>query len=193
MSGEQTTTGGRSIVSRGSTASAYCPLCEFVSKVSSPVGGSEHAVAWAGSRIRAHLVTFHDRPDIAALWKCSNDIADAQAIFDRLNRLTKEHATVMAEAQRIWSSSREIQQQLSVIVERWKRLSAVFQGKANAEGMSDNPEAKGPADRKRVNVHEDYEVRYWTEKFKITPEHLKKVVEKVGPMAADVEMELRKT
>jgi hypothetical protein len=58
--------------------------------------------------------------------------------------------------------------------------------------MSDNPDKRGPADRSRINVQEDYEVRYWTERFKVSPERLKEVVKKVGPMFDDVERELSK-
>jgi hypothetical protein len=35
-------------------------------------------------------------------------------------------------------------------------------------------------DRARINIHEDYEVRYWTKDLGGTPEKLKQTVEKVG-------------
>jgi hypothetical protein len=43
--------------------------------------------------------------------------------------------------------------------------------------MPDNKKDPGPQDSKRVNIREDYEVRYWSKKFACTPEALKKAVE----------------
>ena len=51
--------------------------------------------------------------------------------------------------------------------------------------MSDD-KSKVAADRKRINVNEDYELRYWTEKFGVSADELKRAVERVGPMAEDV-------
>jgi hypothetical protein len=47
-----------------------------------------------------------------------------------------------------------------------------------------------PQDSSRVNISEDYEVQYWSEKFKVSPDRLKQAVQKVGAMAKDVEREL---
>jgi hypothetical protein len=58
--------------------------------------------------------------------------------------------------------------------------------------MSDDKSKKGPADRDRINVHEAYEVEYWTKKFGCTAEELKAAVKKVGVMVKDVEAELKK-
>ena len=38
--------------------------------------------------------------------------------------------------------------------------------------MADDLENRGAQDRSRVNVHEDYEVRYWTKKKGVTKEEL---------------------
>jgi hypothetical protein len=57
--------------------------------------------------------------------------------------------------------------------------------------MSDDKSLRTPADAQRVNMGEDYEVRYWTDKWKVTPEQLRDAVDKVGVMADDVERELR--
>jgi hypothetical protein len=57
--------------------------------------------------------------------------------------------------------------------------------------MSDDKSLRTPADAQRVNVGEDYEVRYWTNKWNVTPEQLRAAVEKVGVMVDDVERELR--
>jgi hypothetical protein len=58
--------------------------------------------------------------------------------------------------------------------------------------MSDDKSLRTPADAQRVNMGEDYEVRYWTDKWKVTPEQLRDAVDKVGVMADDVERELRR-
>jgi len=58
--------------------------------------------------------------------------------------------------------------------------------------MADDKTKTTPQDAQRVNVHEDYEVRYWSEKFGCSAEELKAAVKKVGVMAKDVEKELRK-
>ena len=58
--------------------------------------------------------------------------------------------------------------------------------------MPDDPTKTGAGDRERINVNQEHEVRYWCEKFGVTPEDLKCAVEDVGPMAKDVEKELRK-
>ena len=57
--------------------------------------------------------------------------------------------------------------------------------------MSDD-KSKVAADRKRINVNEDYECRYWSEKFGVSADELKRAVERVGPMADDVARALGK-
>ena len=58
--------------------------------------------------------------------------------------------------------------------------------------MSDDKTLRTPADAQRVNMGEDYEVRYWTDKWNVTPQQLRTAVDKVGVMADDVERELRR-
>jgi hypothetical protein len=58
--------------------------------------------------------------------------------------------------------------------------------------MSDDTSKRGPADRQRVNVDEDYEVRYWTEKWNVSEERLRQAVAAAGVMADDVETWLRR-
>ena len=58
--------------------------------------------------------------------------------------------------------------------------------------MSADKTLRTPADAQRVNVGEDYEVRYWTDKWNVTPQQLRAAVDKVGVMADDVERELRR-
>ncbi|MEO7548599.1 MAG: DUF3606 domain-containing protein [Ramlibacter sp.] len=57
--------------------------------------------------------------------------------------------------------------------------------------MSDDKSNRGPADAARINVSEDYEVRYWTKKFGVNADKLRDAVSKVGPVAAKVEAELK--
>ena len=58
--------------------------------------------------------------------------------------------------------------------------------------MADDKKNTGPADDKRINVHEDYEVTYWTKKFGCTKAQLVAAVNAVGVMAADVQKQLGK-
>ena len=56
--------------------------------------------------------------------------------------------------------------------------------------MADDPSKRGPQDRSRISS-EDHEVRYWSQKFGVTPEQLKAAVRKVGNSAKAVERELK--
>ena len=47
--------------------------------------------------------------------------------------------------------------------------------------MADNPKDRGPQDRSRINIHEEWEVRYWTKELGITEERLRALVARVGP------------
>ena len=57
--------------------------------------------------------------------------------------------------------------------------------------MADNPDLRGGQDRVRINMQQEHEVRYWTEKFNVSREDLQKAVASAGPMAADVEKALQ--
>ena len=57
--------------------------------------------------------------------------------------------------------------------------------------MSDDKAKTGGQDRKRISLSDDYEVRDWAEKFGVGQDELRRAVEKVGPMADDVEAELK--
>ncbi len=59
--------------------------------------------------------------------------------------------------------------------------------------MADDKTNRGPADRERINVNEDYELRYWSGKFGCSHDELKAAVKKVGVMAKDVEAELKRS
>jgi len=58
--------------------------------------------------------------------------------------------------------------------------------------MSDDKSNRGPADAQRVNVNEDYEVKYWTRALGVSEEKLRETVKRVGVMAADVREALGK-
>jgi len=51
--------------------------------------------------------------------------------------------------------------------------------------MSDNKQQTGGQDRSRINTSEDYEVRYWSEKFGISAEELKEAVKASGSNSAE--------
>jgi hypothetical protein len=51
----------------------------------------------------------------------------------------------------------------------------------------------GKPDRDRINVDEDYELRYWSEKFDVTPERLRRAVKTSGQMVKDIAALLGKT
>jgi hypothetical protein len=57
--------------------------------------------------------------------------------------------------------------------------------------MADDKKKTAPQDAQRVNVNENYEVQYWTQKFGCTAEQLRAAVKKVGVIAKDVEAELK--
>jgi hypothetical protein len=58
--------------------------------------------------------------------------------------------------------------------------------------MADDKTKTRPQDAIRVNVHEDYELEYWSKHFGCTREQLKAAVKKVGVMAKAVEAELKR-
>ena len=57
--------------------------------------------------------------------------------------------------------------------------------------MSDDKSKKGMQDRSRINTEEDYELRYWSEKFGVSQDQLKAAVKKVGNSVSPVEKELK--
>jgi len=59
--------------------------------------------------------------------------------------------------------------------------------------MADDLKNRGAQDRRRVNIHEDYEVRYWTEKWGISKEQLAQAVKRAGVSAEAVARQLGKT
>jgi len=59
--------------------------------------------------------------------------------------------------------------------------------------MADDTMNRGEPDRSRINANQDHELQYWSEKWDVSRDQLRKAVEKVGPMAADVARELGKS
>jgi hypothetical protein len=55
-----------------------------------------------------------------------------------------------------------------------------------------NGTAQKALDRERIDVHEEYELRYWTQKFGVTEQQLEAAVREVGTNAEDVAIELGK-
>ena len=50
----------------------------------------------------------------------------------------------------------------------------------------DDKHQRAPQDGQRINLSEDYEVKYWTEALGVSAEKLRETVRRVGPMANDV-------
>jgi hypothetical protein len=46
-------------------------------------------------------------------------------------------------------------------------------------------------DDSRINIEQDHEVRYWSEKFGVSREQLQIAVAKAGPMVEDVQAHLQ--
>jgi hypothetical protein len=66
------------------------------------------------------------------------------------------------------------------------------QSKEALEKMS-AAKSKTVADRKRINAHEEHELRYWSHRLGVSSDQLKRAVSKVGVMADDVARELGKS
>jgi len=58
--------------------------------------------------------------------------------------------------------------------------------------MMDNKDNIGSPDRDRINVNEDYELQYWSEKFGVSRDELKAAVKAVGTFADDVRKHLER-
>jgi hypothetical protein len=56
--------------------------------------------------------------------------------------------------------------------------------------MGDDKQHRGEPDRSRINLGEDYEVRYWTKTLGVTEERLREAVKRAGSNVAKVRAEL---
>lgn len=58
--------------------------------------------------------------------------------------------------------------------------------------MADDKTLRSPQDSSKISMSEDYEVRYWTEKFGISRERLQEAVDAVGNGASAVQEYLKR-
>lgn len=58
--------------------------------------------------------------------------------------------------------------------------------------MSDNLHITKPLDASRINIHQDYEVNWWCDQFKVTKSQLIAAVNHVGTSASAVKKYLGK-
>src|SRR3954452_12760271 len=56
--------------------------------------------------------------------------------------------------------------------------------------MSDNLTKRDQRDRSKINMHEDFEVKYWTKALGVSRDELQKAFDKVGISAAAVRKQL---
>jgi len=56
----------------------------------------------------------------------------------------------------------------------------------------DNKSNVGSPDRDRINIHENYEVEYWTKTLGISAEELRKAVETAGTSVEAVRKHIKK-
>jgi hypothetical protein len=58
--------------------------------------------------------------------------------------------------------------------------------------MADDLKKTGRQDDERINVEQDHEVNYWSEKLGVSREQLRKAVQAAGPMVKDVQRHLNR-
>jgi Protein of unknown function (DUF3606) len=63
---------------------------------------------------------------------------------------------------------------------------------SHQEAAMADDKTKTAQDGRRIDVHQDYELRYWSGKFGVSEDQIKAAVQKVGTMADDVARELGK-
>ena len=56
--------------------------------------------------------------------------------------------------------------------------------------MPDDKSKKRPQDASKINIHEPYEVEYWTKQLGVTPGQLMDAVSKLGVSVKDVKKQL---
>ncbi|MDV6333163.1 DUF3606 domain-containing protein [Asticcacaulis sp. 201] len=59
--------------------------------------------------------------------------------------------------------------------------------------MSDNLNRRQPEDPKKINIHESWELDYWSKKWNVTHQQLKDAVKAVGVQTSAVAKHLGKT
>ena len=58
--------------------------------------------------------------------------------------------------------------------------------------MADDLKKTGKQDDERINVDQDHELSYWSEKLGVSRDQLRKAVHAAGPMVKDVQRHLRR-
>jgi hypothetical protein len=58
--------------------------------------------------------------------------------------------------------------------------------------MVGTPNRRHPQDCSRINIHEDWDVRYWTDRWQVSRQHLMETVKRVGLEVSDVARALGK-
>lgn len=58
--------------------------------------------------------------------------------------------------------------------------------------MADDLRKTGHQDDTRINVDQDHELSYWSEKFRVSRDELRQAVAKVGPMVKNVQQHLNR-
>jgi hypothetical protein len=57
--------------------------------------------------------------------------------------------------------------------------------------VADDLKETGRPDDQRINVDQDHELSYWSEKLGVSRDRLREAVAKAGPMVRNVQRELR--
>jgi hypothetical protein len=57
--------------------------------------------------------------------------------------------------------------------------------------MADDLKQTGKPDDARINIDQEHEVKYWSEKFGVSRDQLKSAIAKVGSMVKDVRDDLQ--
>jgi len=70
-------------------------------------------------------------------------------------------------------------------------LAAKWHLDSDSVSMSDNTNNRGPQDRSKINLSEEWEMQYWTEKLGVSKEALERAVSAVGSGADKVEAYLK--
>jgi hypothetical protein len=58
--------------------------------------------------------------------------------------------------------------------------------------MADNLKETGKPNDARINVEQEHELSYWSEKLGVSREQLRKAVQAAGPMVKDVQRHLNR-
>jgi hypothetical protein len=58
--------------------------------------------------------------------------------------------------------------------------------------MADDTKQTGKPDDSRINVDQEHEVGYWSDKLGVSREQLRKAVQAAGPMVKDVQRHLNR-